>query len=101
VVAAEFLPLVRRGLRARHPGEGVHDQPVVGEGEVVVSGGSGMSAVGVHRAMRRRHLDAWTLWATYVSLGGTAAFPEVAAALAGTAVLTSEQTELLVQSLNP
>jgi len=59
-----------------------------------------MSAVGVHREMRRRHLDAWTVWAGYLSLGGTATFPELSAALAGTAVLSPQQTYLLVQTLN-
>ncbi len=73
---------------------------MAGDDEAPVSGGAVMFAVGVHRAMRRRHLDVWTLWATYLRLGGTATFSEVAAALAGTAVLTRQQTELLVQSLN-
>lgn len=59
-----------------------------------------MSAVGVHREMLRRHLDAWTVWAGYLSLGGTATFPALASALAGTTELDPQQTYLLVQALN-
>lgn len=59
-----------------------------------------MSAVGVRREMRRRHLDTWTVWAGYLGLGGTATFPQLAAALAGTVALAPQQTDLLVQSLN-
>lgn len=59
-----------------------------------------MSAVGVRREMRRRRLDAWTVWVGYLSLGGTATFPELSAALAGTAAFSPQQTYLLVQALN-
>lgn len=59
-----------------------------------------MSAVGVHREMRRRQLDAWTVWVGYLSLRGTATFSELSAALAGTAVFSPQQTYLLVQALN-
>jgi hypothetical protein len=59
-----------------------------------------MSAVVVQREMRRRHLGALTVWAGYLSLGGTATFPELVAALAGTTVLDPQQTYLLVQTLN-
>lgn len=58
-----------------------------------------MSAVGVRREMRRRRLDAWTVWVGY-RLGGTATFPELSAALAGTAAFSPQQTYLLVQALN-
>ncbi len=50
--------------------------------------------------MRRRRLDAWTVWVGYLSLGGTATFPELSAALAGTAAFSPQQTYLLVQALN-
>ncbi len=59
-----------------------------------------MSVVGVHREMRRRQLDAGTVWVGYLSLGGTVTFPELAAALAGAGPLDPQQIYLLVQTLN-
>jgi hypothetical protein len=59
-----------------------------------------MSAVGVRREMRRRQLDARTVWVGYLSLGGTASYARLAAALAGTSYLDPQQTYLLVQTLN-
>lgn len=56
--------------------------------EVVAAGV--MSAVGVRREMRRRHLDIWTVWAGHLGLGGTVTFPALSSALAGGAADTSQ-----------
>lgn len=116
-LAATNDPLREQGEHVLHPPLAVHrlviwiDQdgrvtvqhappPPPGVGVAHVLPADVLSAVVVDREMRRRGLDAVTVWAGYLSLGGTAELAELRAALAGTTTLSHQQTYLLVQTLN-